>query len=128
MWLLKFDLACIGGRDKELLYEEDTFGYFRIEYGLMIGSTTFRDKFVRDYFINKRCQNTTVSASFSFTEYFCTDKSQFDDFPDITFKKSGKFNFTFTKDELFVKRGDKYIFQIIFEIFTTEGVEYWKIG
>jgi len=128
MWLLKFDLTCLGGSDKAVLYEEDTFGYFRIEYGLMIGSTTFRDKFVRDYFINKRCQNTTVSASFSFTEYYCTDKSQFEDFPDIIFKKSGKFNFTFTRDELFVKRGDKYIFQIIFEIFTTEGVNYWKIG
>ena len=36
MWLLKFDLACIGGSDKAVLYEEDTFGYFRIEYGLMM--------------------------------------------------------------------------------------------
>ena len=128
-WLLKFDLSCIGGKDKTILYEiKDTFGYFRIEYGLMIGSTTFRDNFVRDYFINKGCQNTTVYASFALTVYYCTDKSQFNDFPDISFKKPGKFNFTFTKDELFVQRGNKYIFQIVFEIFANEGVTFWKLG
>ena len=128
-WLLNFDLNCLGGEDKTLLYEQkDTFGYFRIEYGLMIGSTTFRDNFVRDYFINKGCQNTTVYASFALTVYYCTDKSQFDDFPEITFKKSGKFNFTFTKDELFVQRGNKYIFQIVFEIFADDGVTFWKLG
>ena len=94
----------------------------------MIGSTTFRNNFARDYFNNKKCKNTTVQGSFSFTEYYCTDESQFADFPVISFKYPGRYNFEFSKDELFIKKGNKYIFQIVFEMFTTEGVNYWKIG
>ena len=128
-WVLKFELNCLSGKDNTKIYaEEETFGFFYIEYGLMIGSTTFRDNFAKDYFKNKNCQETTVQGSFSFTEYYCTDESQFADFPNIIFKYPGRYNFEFSKDELFIKKGDKYIFQIVFEIFTTEGVNYWKIG
>ena len=130
-WLLKFDFSCTSGNENTLIYSEGTFGFLMIEYGLIIGSTTFRDGFAKDYFNNKKCQNITVGASFHFTEYYCTDKSQFEDFPNISFSYStfeGKYEFSFTKDELFVQRGNKYIFQIVFELFTTDGVDYWKIG
>ena len=128
-WVLKFELNCHSGKDNTIIYaEEETFGFFYIEYGLMIGSTTFRNNFARDYFNNKKCKNTTVQGSFSFTEYYCTDESQFADFPVISFKYPGRYNFEFSKDELFIKKGNKYIFQIVFEMFTTEGVNFWKIG
>lgn len=42
--------------------------------------------------------------------------------------KYGVYNFSFTKDDLFVKRGNKYIFQIVFDIFVEQGPEYWNIG
>ena len=130
MWLLKFDLNCVGGEDNAIIYQEkNAYGFFQIEYGLMIGSTTFLNGFIKDYFMNKNCKNETISASASFVEYYCTDKSQFQDFPDISFKSSGKYNFTFTKDELFIKKGNKYIFQIIFNLFVEDiGIQYWKIG
>ena len=128
MWHLKFDLRCQSGKDNTIIYAEKTFGFLFIEYGLIIGSTTFRNNFVNDYFNNKKCHNMTVAGSFHFTEYYCTDESQFEDFPNIAFIEEGKYQFSFTKDELFIKKGDKYIFQIVFELFTTEGVDYWKIG
>ena len=130
MWMMKFNLNCLGGPDNEVIYEEkDSFGFFYIETGLIIGSTIFKNNFAKSYFEKKKCQNTSVVASSHFTVYYCTEESQFADFPNITFKYPGKYNFTFTKDELFVKRGNKYFFQIVFEIFTDDITrKFWKIG
>lgn len=130
MWMMKFNLNCLSGPDNEIIYEEkDSYGFFYIETGLIIGSTVFKNNFAKSYFEKKGCKNTTVDASSHLTVYYCTEESQFADFPNITFKYPGKYNFTFTKDELFVKRGKKYYFQIVFEIFTDDIViKYWKIG
>ena len=130
MWMMKFNLNCLSGPDNEIIYEEkDSYGFFYIETGLIIGSTVFKNNFAKSYFEKKGCKNTTVDASSHITVYYCTEESQFADFPNITFKYPGKYNFTFTKDELFVKRGKKYYFQIVFEIFTDDIViKYWKIG
>ena len=40
----------------------------------------------------------------------------------------GRYIFEFSKDLLFIKKGDKYIFQILYEIFIIETVNYWKIS
>ena len=81
-----------------------------------------------NYFSKRNCQSEHVDASYHFNEYYCTDKSQFEDFPNITLRYKDQYNFVFTRDDLFIKRGDKYIFQIVFDIYATEGVQYWKIG
>ena len=131
MWLMPFELNCLDGKNNSIIYNENTFGFLYYEYGLMIGSYNFQMNFVKNYFLNKKCENETVDASSHFTEYYCKNESQFEDFPNITFvvkAKYGVYNFSFTKDDLFVKRGNKYIFQIVFDIFVEQGPEYWNIG
>ena len=128
-WMMKFFFQCTSGEDNKIIYEEKTYGFFFIESDLIIGSTVFQKNFVKEYFAKRNCQSETVQASAHFTVYYCTEESQFSDFPNITLKYPGKYNFTFTKNELFVKRGNKYIFQIVFLIFTDDViVPSWKIG
>ena len=128
-WLIKFDVNCIGVEDKTVIYEESTFGVLVIEYGLIIGSTEFYNKFADEYFLKNNCYKTELYSEQNLYIYYCTDESQFQDFPDISFKYPGKYNFNFTKNELFIKRGDKYIFQIAFKIFAPDYAEnFWYIG
>ena len=128
-WMMKFYLNCLSGPDNKVIYEEKTYGFFFIESDLIIGSTDFQKNFTKGYFEKRNCHSESVHASSHFTIYYCTEESQFADFPNITLKYPGKYNFTFTKDELFVKRGNRYIFQIVFQIFTEDvKVPSWKIG
>ena len=128
-WLIKFDVNCITGEEKSIIYEEPTFGVLVIEYGLIVGSTEFYEKFADKYFEKKNCQKTEIYSEQNLYIYYCTDESQFQDFPDIIFKYPGKYNFKFTKDELFIKKGDKYYFQIGFKIFAPDYSEnFWYIG
>ena len=128
-WMMKFFFQCLSGEDNKVIYEEKSYGFFFIESDLIIGSTVFQKDFIKEYFSKRNCQNETIQASSHFTAYYCTDESQFADFPNITFKYPGKYNFTFSKNELFVKRGNKYYFQIVFQIFTEDVVvPSWKIG
>jgi len=128
-WMMKFYLNCLSGPDNKVIYEENTYGFFFIESDLIIGSTDFQKNFTKGYFEKRNCHSESVHASSHFTIYYCTEESQFADFPNITLKYPGKYNFTFTKDELFVKRGNRYIFQIVFQIFTEDvKVPSWKIG
>ena len=128
-WMMKFYLNCLSGPDNKVIYEEKTYGFFFIESDLIIGSTDFQKNFTKGYFEKRNCHSESVHASSHFTIYYCTEESQFADFPNITLKYPGKYNFTFTKDELFVKRGNRYIFQIVFQIFTEEvKIPSWKIG
>ena len=128
MWMMKFDVNCISGIDKTIIYTEESYGFMYFELGLIVGSTVFERDFVKDYFSKRNCQSEHVDASYHFNEYYCTDKSQFEDFPNITLRYKDQYNFVFTRDDLFIKRGEKYIFQIVFDIYATEGVQYWKIG
>ena len=128
-WLIKYDVNCIAGKDKSIIYEEKSFGVLYIEYGLIVGSTAFYENFAEEYFKKRNCQKTEIYAEQNLYIYYCTDESQFQDFPDIIFKYPGKYNFNFTKDELFIKKGDKYFFQIGFKIFAPGyGEEFWYIG
>ena len=128
-WMMKFYLNCLSGPDNKVIYEEKTYGFFFIESDLIIGSTDFQRNFTKGYFEKRNCHNESVQASSHFTIYYCTEESQFADFPNITLKYPGKYNFTFTKNELFVKRGNRYIFQIVFQIFTEDvSVPSWKLG
>ena len=128
-WMMKFYLNCLSGPDNKVIYEENTYGFFFIESDLIIGSTDFQKNFTKGYFEKRNCHSESVHASSHFTIYYCTEESQFADFPNITLKYPGKYNFTFTKNELFVKRGNRYIFQIVFQIFTEDvSVPSWKLG
>lgn len=128
-WHIDFNLKLIQGKYNEEIYlEEGTYGLIMYEIGLIIGSQSFRENFVVDYFKNRGCNETWVSSKpFAFYQYSCDTKEQFADFPDIVFDGPGKYIFNFTKDELFKKIGNQYIFQIVFEIINLE-INYWRLG
>lgn len=128
-WHLNFNFKLIQGKNKEEIYiEENTYGLVMYEIGLIVGSQTFRENFVVPYFTKNGCNETWISSKpFGFYQYSCDTKEQFKDFPDIVFVGPGKHIFNFTKDELFKKIGEKYIFQIVFEIIDLE-INYWRLG
>ena len=128
-WLINFNVKCLGSPDNTEIYiEEDTYGLVMYEIGLIVGSRTFREKFVIDYFKAKNCVETMISSKpFWFYQYSCDYEEQFSDFPDIIMTLPGKYSFNFTKNELFKKVGKKYIFQIVFEIINL-NINYWRLG
>ena len=127
--LINFDFKLNGRSDNENVYiEENTYGLVIYEIGLIVGSRTFRENYVIDYFKQKGCNESMVSSKpFGFYQYSCEKEEQFSDFPNLSFSLPGKFLFNFTRDELFKKIGNKYVFQIVFEIIETE-INYWRIG
>ena len=94
-------------------------------------STQFDKNVTQKYFEEKKCERKLVSSNpYSFFQYSCDTKEQFDDFPVLNFVIKGdteKIIFNFTKDELFKQIGKKYIFLIVFEV-TELDKDYWRFG
>ena len=128
-WHINFNCKLVKGIDKEEIYTENsTYGLIMYEIGLIVGSSIFREKFIKNYFEEKGCNETMVSSKpFGFFQYSCDKKEQFEDFPDIVLSIPGKYMFNFTKRELFKKLGNKYVFQIVFEIIEL-SISYWRLG
>ena len=128
-WLINFNVKCLSHPDNTEIYiEYDTYGLVMYEIGLIVGSRTFREKFVIDYFNAKKCVESKITSKpFCFYQYSCDYEEQFSDFPDIIMALPGKYSFNFTKNELFKKVGKKYIFQIVFEIIDLD-INYWRLG
>lgn len=129
-WLINFNVKLIERSDKqeEVYVEENTYGLVMYEIGLIVGSTTFRENFILNYFKERGCNETMVSSKpFGFYQYSCDNEDQFSDFPDIYLINTGKYMLNFTKEELFKKIGNKYIFQVVFEIIST-NINYWRLG
>lgn len=128
-WHIDFNCKLLKGIDKEEIYtENNTYGLIMYEIGLIVGSNTFREKFIKNYFEEKGCNETMVTSKpFGFYQYSCDKKEQYEDFPDIIFSVPGKYIFNFTKKELFKKIGKKYVFQIVFEIIELP-INYWRLG
>ena len=128
-WLINFNVKLIGQPYEEEVYiEENTYGLVMYEIGLIVGSRTFRENFVIDYFETKGCNESLISSKpFGFYQYSCDNENQFSDFPDLYLTMPGKYVFNFTKNELFKKIGQKYIFQIVFEVIDLD-INYWRLG
>ena len=128
-WGISFDLKCINQSNKEAIYiEEKTYGLILYEIGLIYGSHTFQKNFADYYFELKKCNKSEISSKpYSFYQYSCQTPEQFSDFPDLSFINPGKYEFILTKDELFKKIGNKYIFQIVFEL-TQNNIQFWRLG
>ena len=98
------------------------------EIGLIFGSDNYRNNFITNYFNNKKCAEAVIdSTPYSFYQYTCDNEEQFSDFPDLNLYLEEKYNFTFNKNELFKKVGNKYFFQIVFQV-TQMNINYWRLG
>lgn len=128
-WMIDFNAKCLAQPDNTEIYiEENTYGLVMYEIGLIVGSRTFRENFVIDYFKKKNCNESMVTSKpFGFYQYSCDNEEQFSDFPDIILTLPGKYSFNFTKNELFKKLGNVYVFQIVFEIIELD-INYWRLG
>ena len=128
-WGISLNIKGLKQPDNEEIYiENNTYGIFIYEIGLICGSHTFRQNFAINYFKNKNCTESLISSKpYSFFQYSCDNEEQFSDFPDLNFLYPGKYSFIFNKDELFKKIGKKYIFQIVFEI-NENNFTFWRLG
>ena len=128
-WLINFGVQCLQqSNNTEIYTEKNTYGLIMYEIGLIVGSSIFRDKFVKNYFEEKKCEESLISANpFGFYQYSCDSEEQFSDFPNIRLYLEGSYEFYFTKNDLFKKIGNKFIFQIVFEVFEWE-ISYWRLG
>ena len=76
-------------------YSESSYGFLQIENGLIIGSSIYYQNFISNYFEKKKCsKNTIKSSSYSFYQFTCDNKNQFDDFPDLNLSFENKYNFS----------------------------------
>ena len=124
-WMMRFNLKCTGGKDNTIVYNEDSYGFFIIEKGLIKGSNNFWVKFAKQYFIDKQCKEEGDILK----SYYCNKTEQFEDFPNIVLSYEGNYVFNFTKDDLFKKVGNKYIFLIVFDnLDVEEPKNSWEFG
>ena len=109
-------------------FNEKSYGFLQFEFGLIIGSNNYYQNFILNYFETKQCtKNTIKSSTHSFYQYTCNNENQFNDFPDLNLSGENKYNFTFTKNDLFKKVGNKYFFLIVFQI-SQININYWRLG
>ena len=125
-WLIKFNINFKKNETEE--YSETSYGFLQYEIGLIFGSDNYRNNFIINYFNNKKCSETVIdSLPYSFYQYNCDSEEQFSDFPDLNLFLEEKYNFTFSKKELFKKVGYKYFFQIVFHV-SQMNINYWRLG
>ena len=125
-WLIKFNINFKKSESEE--YNEASYGFLQYEIGLILGSDNYRKNFIVNYFNNKNCKEGVIdSTPYSFYQYSCDNEDQFGDFPDLNLSLEGKYNFTFNKNDLFKKVGNKYFFQIVFQV-TQMNINYWRLG
>ena len=125
-WLIKFNVNFKKNQDEE--FNEQSYGFLQFEFGLIIGSNNYYQNFILNYFETKQCtKNTIKSSTHSFYQYTCNNENQFNDFPDLNLSGENKYNFTFTKNDLFKKVGNKYFFLIVFQI-SQININYWRLG
>ena len=125
-WLIKFNIYFKINLNEE--YKESSYGFLQYETGLIFGSDNYRKNFLINYFQNKQCKESVINSSpYSFYQYTCDNKNQFEDFPDLNLSLDEKHNFILTKNDLFKKVGNKYFFLVVFQV-TQMNVNFWRLG
>jgi len=125
-WLIKFNINFKKDLNEE--YKESSYGFLQYETGLIFGSDNYRNNFITNYFQNKQCKESVINSSpYSFYQYTCDNKNQFEDFPDLNLSLDEKHNFILTKNDLFKKVGNKYFFLVVFQV-TQMNVNFWRLG
>ena len=125
-WLIKFNINFKINLNEE--YKESSYGFLQYETGLIFGSDNYRKNFLINYFQNKQCKESVINSSpYSFYQYTCDNKNQFEDFPDLNLSLDEKHNFILTKNDLFKKVGNQYFFLVVFQV-TQMNVNFWRLG
>ena len=115
-WRLIFDKILYG--ENELNNQKSII--FRIEFGMIVGDYPWQ-KTLENVFFNKlinesKCfKETTTEKENYLMYYYCNNNTDLSGFKPFTFFINDfTDNFTLTKDDLFTKEGDKYIFLMVF--------------
>jgi len=115
-WAISFDKIYYGD---ESMYNEKS-AMLRIEFGLIIGSYLW-EKYLLEHFFTplineKKCfKGSTNELGSTAYFYYCNSTTDISHFKPFTFSiHEYDFNFTLTKEDLFVKDGDKLLFLMIF--------------
>ena len=117
-WAFNFDEIYYG----EEKYDKDMQkqGILRIEFG-MIKGTFEMEKYVKSNFfdsllVEKKCKReTTETIGTTIYYYYCDKDIDLNKFKPVKFTINHfKTNFTFTKEDLFLDVGDKYVFLMCF--------------
>ena len=119
-WAIEFGQVFYG--DKKMQVIPDKPMLLRIEFGLILGYEEWEyvldDEFFSQMILDKKCEKQNASAhdpGYRYKYYVCqkdTDLSKFNNFT-LTIKGCD-YNFTLTKDDLFLDEGDKYVFLMAF--------------
>lgn len=115
-WRYSFDKILYG--EQEINNQKAVI--FRIEYGLIMGDYPWQ-KILENNFFNKlinesKCfKETTTEKDNKIMFYYCNKNIDLSEFQPFTFYiNEFNFNFTLTKDDLFLEENDKYIFLMVF--------------
>ena len=104
-----------------LLLDVNTEIQLFYEFGLIEGSERYYNtiylKFFDDYLKKKICNKVMINNGSSYYYTECSNQFNYDDFPDIFFQSEGlNYTFNLTKDDLFMKYGNKIYFLIVFQL------------
>jgi len=117
-WSLKFDEIYYGEIKINNEYESEAM--MRVEFGFIQGNSFMGDEIEKYFFDDlkeaKKCfRNYTNKIGSSFYYYYCNKDVNLDNFkPWIFTINNFETNFTFTKEDLVLDLGDKYLFLIGF--------------
>ena len=124
-WNIVFDKFTFDNQ----IYENEVQGTLNIEFGVIVGITSFRseidEKFFKNYIDKEKCsyQRTQINNYYYYT---CDTNVDIDEFPSIKFyNKDFGSDFELNYKDLFVKKNDKYYFLIVFE---SQNVFKWTLG
>ena len=132
-----FDKIFIGllNKEKMILENEDKSFYkvyVEISYGLISGPDLYQT-YIEENFFNKSeiiniCKKSKdYGKSMDYDIYVCNKEiqSQFNLFPELIFyNQNHNYNFTFTHEDLFMLKNNKYYFKVIF----IGGLKNWRFG
>ena len=132
-----FDKIFIGllNKEKMILENEDKSFYkvyVEISYGLISGPDLYQTYIEENFFNNSEILNTCKKTkdygkSMDYDIYVCDKEiqSKFNLFPELIFyNQNHNYNFTFTHEDLFMLKNNKYYFKVIF----IGGLKNWRFG
>ena len=126
-WALKFDELYYG--EEKIIEEVEGEVIIRVEFGLIIGNY-YMEKYVEKYFFDKlvddkKCFRNNNYKDITFSYYYCNKDVNLNNFKPMKLTlNSFETNFTFTKEDLFLDIGDKYLFLMGFSSSTQSILGY----